>query len=777
MNPLSRTTALIVCLLALALPLHADDTEIYGTQSADIEPNILIIFDTSGSMSTKDVPSEYYSGDTVYSGSYVADAVYQKSWNGRRGTTYSILVSDIANVTCTSIKEELESNGYASKAALTSSGTCGGSKKDLYLGNYLNYDASGYGTLSTRIAVAQTVITNIIQNTENVRFGLMRFNDNDGNSDENGGRVIKAIDSITDNDTYRQELIDAVGGLTADGRTPLAESLAEAGLYFAGMQSWFNSNYQHYTDDVLTDSDTYTSPMQYRCQKNYIILMTDGAPTADNHTYLANKAYINGDTIGDYDKDGNSGDSTGVAASDYLDDVAAYLYQNDCNPSLGTGDSAYEKQNIITYTIGFQTDQELLEDTAANGGGEYYVANSISGLTDAFESIISSIQETNAIYTSPVVPLSSMNQVYAGNYIYVGFFKPQSSGRWAGNVKKYGLDDEGAIIDANDAAATDDDGNIKDNAQSYWSNQIDGPDVTKGGLGELLMDNADRQLFTYLGKSSALTDGSNAFSSDNDDLTASLLGVSTTTEREAVIDGVIGTDREWIMGDVIHSEPLVQTFDEETYIFVGTNGGLLHAFRDSDGSEAWAFTPPDQLSRLQQLSDSTSDHDYFMDGAPTLVDHNDQKILFFGERRGGYNYYALDITDPEKPIYLYDVEQDLLTGVDTDGDGTSDGSDAALGQSWSSSSEQVIKTSDTTSETVLLMAGGYDTNQDLESPVSTDTAGRAVFTIDVTDGSVSALNFNAANFSDMKNCITDAWGSTPTAMATPTGSMPAIWAG
>ena len=653
-------------------------------------------------------------------------------------------------MTCTSVKEALESDGYASNARLANNGTCGGSQKDLYMGNYLNYDASGSGTLSTRLAVAQEVIANIIQNTENVRFGLMRFNYNAGNSSEHGGRVLKAIDSVTDNDSFREELIDAVNNLPASGNTPLAETLAEAGLYFAGMQSWFNSDYNHYSDDVLTSSSTYTSPMQYRCQKNYIIFMTDGAPTQDNHSYLATRAYINGDTIGDYDRDNNSGDSTRDASSDYLDDVAAYLYENDCNPDLGTGDTSYEKQNIITYTIGFQTDQELLQDTATNGGGEYYVANSISGLTDAFESIISSIQASNAIYTTPTVPLSDMNQVYAGNYIYVGFFKPLSDGRWFGNVKKYGLDDDGEIIDADGEDATDSDGNIKDNARSYWSTSSDGPSVDEGGLGALLLDNTDRQLFTYLSTSTMLTDTSNAFSTSNEKLTTTLLEVSSDTDREDLIEDIIGTDKEWIMGDVLHSDPVVEQYDDESYIFVGTNGGLMHAFRDSDGSEAWGFIPPDQLGRLQQLSDSTTDHDYFVDGAPTVIEYEDQKILFFGERRGGYTYYALDITDPEKPVYLYDVEQNLLSATD--------GTDAALGQSWCSPSEIVIKTGDTTSETVLLMAGGYDTNQDLDSPASEDTSGRAVFTVGVSDGSVSAFNFNAANYDAMKNCITDAMG-------------------
>jgi hypothetical protein len=39
-----------------------------------------------------------------------------------------------------------------------------------------------------------------------------------------------------------------------------------------------------------------------------------------------------------------------------------------------------------------------------------------------------------------------------------------------------------------------------------------------------------------------------------------------------------------------------------------------------------------------------------------------------------------------------------------------------------------------------------------------DTEGKAVFAITIADGTLSALNFNCVNFSDMDNCITSAMG-------------------
>ncbi|MBN2687358.1 MAG: VWA domain-containing protein, partial [Deltaproteobacteria bacterium] len=269
---------LVAFLFIFPAPLRADDTEIYGTVGVSLEPNVLIIFDTSGSMGTVDVVAEIYDPATTYPVTYPTNAVYYLSgwwwWQ-----TWNLLADDV-NTICPGARDLLLSDGYGSYSVKTD-GTCGGTSKSLRLGNYRNYEAAGLGDKDSRINVAKTVVKELINTTSNVRFGLMRFNDSQG------GRIVKECG------TSASELITAVDALSADDWTPLGETLAEAGLYFAGMSSWFNSGV------------TYTSPMQERCQKNYIILMTDGEPTQDNDSKLSSGTYINGDTIGDYDGDGH----------------------------------------------------------------------------------------------------------------------------------------------------------------------------------------------------------------------------------------------------------------------------------------------------------------------------------------------------------------------------------------------------------------------------------------------------------------------------------------
>ena len=480
---------ILILVLFLTPQVWADDTDIYGTTTISVTPNVLIIFDTSGSMSIQDVPGEPYAPGTTYSGYYTTNAVYEKGWRWN----YDTFAYDIDDLNCPSVKTALQTDGNIRDKIQNSRGDyeCGGNKRTLYLGNFLNYDSSGVGDLKTRTEVAKEVIKQLITKTDNVNLGLMRFNN------DQGGRVLIGCGTAD-----KATLINTVDHLPASDWTPLAETLAEAGLYFAGKKSWFNDGNGYDYDCYYNGNGCYqyTSPMQYRCQKNYIILMTDGEPTYDNSSKLSSGTYINGDTIGDYDEDGNESsrhyDDNG---SDYLDDVAKYLYDNDLNSSLGTTGESFKKQNVVVYTIGFQTEQTLLSETAENGGGLYFTANSISGLSAAFNQIIADIADVSAVFVSPVVPVSRMNRTYAGNSLYVGFFKPKEDGRWAGNIKKYGLNDQGIIVDADGVPATLDNGSIKDNARSFWSGSPDGADVLLGGIGGLLLDQATRNLYTYMG--------------------------------------------------------------------------------------------------------------------------------------------------------------------------------------------------------------------------------------------------------------------------------------
>lgn len=819
----------------------ADDTEIYGKYGTVIRPNALIIFDNSGSMeNNKDIPYNVYDPDTIYEGTYSNNAVYYKStttvtvtecmWYNPDGTckfskTYDKTVTtwlkatDSVDSLCqneTTQIEALKESGYATML-VSETGACSDTSKDLKMGNFLNYDVLYDATLATRIYVAKEVlagkktgtetviidgksVTNtlttggILNKYSGIDFGLMVFNTGSVVSavtngisywdriDEGGKILIPIWDSTDENfkeADERQEMINTVWAISADANTPLAETLAEAGLYFAGETSWFNPL-------GSTTKTQYTSPIKYPCQKNIIIILTDGEPTADDDHRLYDTAYLNGLKIGDFDEDGIDMDiledppteMEGVydRTSHFLDDVAKFLHTQDVRPDwpVSPPNDLYDEQNLTIYTIGFGPDGDipLLASTASKSEGDYFYASSISGLESAFETILGKVEKKNTVYVSPVVPVSRMNRTYAGNSIYIGFFRPEDNGRWSGNLKKYNVNENtGDILDADGDPAMAD-GVIRDDARSVWTEgEDDGPEVKKGGAGSKLIGKADsRNIYTYLEASTTLADAGNHFVDTNTALTYTLLDTAESS-LSTLINEVRGEGLTWVLGDIVHSEPAVVTYDtnavagldegDTSYIFVGGNDGMLHCFDESSGEEKWSFIPPDQLPRLQLIFDtSTTDHDYFVDGVPRMICDGESKfcmasgekrILFFGERRGGKYYYALDITDPTSPVYKYRIAPSIL------GD-AADGIEQ-LGESWGTPLAATIKTGsgDTDTAKVVILPGGYDADiEDGTEPDSTPM-GRAVLAVNLSDGSLSNFNFyhNDTDNQDMTHSIVD----------------------
>ena len=170
----------------------------------------------------------------------------------------------------------------------------------LYSANYLNYKNSktGGGAEKTRLQVVTEVATDLAKTLKDVNLGLMRYNDT-----ANGGHVLAAVKDINVA-ANRQKIVDTLATfdpLDGNNGTPLSETLYEASLYLQGKAADFGDGKKDrnderyaspsratdpkepdpaaYTDAAMT---TYKSPIEFSCQKNYIVYLTDGAPTVDD---------------------------------------------------------------------------------------------------------------------------------------------------------------------------------------------------------------------------------------------------------------------------------------------------------------------------------------------------------------------------------------------------------------------------------------------------------------------------------------------------------------
>ncbi len=744
----------------------AHDTDLYTASGAGVEPNILIIFDNSGSMNGT-VRAYYYDPLTTYDPLVVPtanrDTVYYRTSRG----SWSVFALSFNNVLCARAKSALETKGnYQGPTNLV----CNAMTRTLRTGNYRNYLASiGGSEYKTKLEVAKTVINNFLNTINGVRVGVMVFNESEA------GRMQSSVTSLTD--AARTQLETDINAITAETWTPLAETLYEAGLYFKGGRSYFNSGVN------------YTSPIQYHCQRNYVVLITDGESTQDRNSILRNGATVDGvvyPKIGDQDGDLREPglanevhyDSDGT---DYLDDVAKYLYDNDLRSDL-TG-----QQNIITYTIGFTVSSSLLERTATHGHGRYFYSESAQELADAFQNIVGEILAKSTSFIAPIVPVSRLERTTAGDKIYLAFFKPVADGIWSGNIKKYGVqqtDDPtaglyiGDIIDANGLKALDANGQFYSTAKSFWTlSNMDGGEVEQGGVGEVLMNRLNlRNIYTYFYTNVNLNDSSNDFQATNGNIQPSTLGLleTDTDGRYNLIRFTRGWDayddnnngildeerRDWILGSFLHSRPVIIHYTgNRSVVFAGSNDGMMHAFDDSDGRELWGFIPPNLLNTLQALHADTNAP--FVDGSPRAYlsyEYNAdgtiktvlEAILIFGERRGGDHYYALDVKDPDNPKFLWEIGPDGRVYLTSAKDYLTEYQE--MGQSWSSPIIGKIDDGTSGGKWVVFIGGGFDPNQDNDPVNLSDQQGRAIYVVDLHTGAL-VKSFTNAEIADMTYSI------------------------
>lgn len=108
---------------------------------------------------------------------------------------------------------------------------------------------------------------------------------------------------------------------------------------------------------------------------------------------------------------------------------------------------------------------------------------------------------------------------------------------------------------------------------------------------------------------------------------------------------IIGTDYNTFFNDNKARKPVV---------FVNANDGMLHAFYDSDGKEAFAYIPGFVASALNKIPDQDYAHFSINDATPVVaeayLDTNVGKkwrsVLVSGVGAGGQGLYALDVTNP-----------------------------------------------------------------------------------------------------------------------------------
>ncbi|WP_175404538.1 PilC/PilY family type IV pilus protein [Endozoicomonas atrinae] len=735
----------------------ADDTEVFtgGNVGNNERPQVMIIFDNSGSMK-----------ENVSRGSYNPDVIYPvQVKNANNGTYYSDpnrYYRKPENVTyvddyCKTIKKENED------------------EVERCLGNYINWRIAP----TKKLDIAKQAITSLINDNNNIDFGLAVFNRNEFSEDVYGGHILRGV--MERDATGTQSLVQTINNIDAETWTPLCDTFYEVYRYFTSNELYFAKSVSS-RDTSQDEGGRYITPIK-SCQNIYVIYMTDGEPTKDGGSNSKIKQLTGKSSCKEY------GGNCLPLLSEYM-----------ANLEVGglDGDQWTGNQKAFTYTIGFDTDQSLLFDTAKNGDGICYTTTGsntdsktgcvkVDNLSEAFEGALGEIMKRTSTFVSPSVAVNSFNRTESLDNAYYAMFLPDESPAWYGNLKKLkiytgndtpgcGSNDSyklGTVVDRGCDAALENGSNlIVDGRSSYWGTVNDGNEVTSGGLGTELLERRGTFYTNIKG--------------DNRESLGELAGIAnkhfgdpesfTDEDRGNWINWIKGLDdqgqtRDWVLGDILHSKPVTLNYGDsdgnpdggsysrenpDIRIAFGTNYGLLHFIEDQGDQveENWSFFAAETGGNVKKLYENHDDvpHPYGLDGQISILrldanlDGNirkadgDRMILFFGLRRGGDSYYAIDVSIPESPVLLWRI------------DASSEGF-AELGQSWSPPVPMIIPghrdvDSNKTSinyKFALAFGAGYDAiNDDDRSGVALEgsdvkvrkssTKGRGLFIVDAGTG-------------------------------------------
>jgi type IV pilus assembly protein PilY1 len=243
---------------------------------------------------------------------------------------------------------------------------------------------------------------------------------------------------------------------------------------------------------------------------------------------------------------------------------------------------------------------------------------------------------------------------------------------------------------------------------------------------------------------------------DKDDLVNWVRGANSGLDKDNPIDEKTRV-RGYLHADVLHSRPIVINYNRNTppdgsdvVVYYGSNGGMIHAVKggqaDSDGLEKWSFVPSEFYERFARLYlespviSTAVPRTYFADGPVSanaeyvtdgggierLTGTGAKAQIFAGMRRGGRFYYALDVTNPDAPLFNWKIDPAT--------DGFSE-----LGQSWSEAKVRKLMVSYPPASApavrkVLIFGAGYDAPANDPTTQGTATMGRGIYVVDAASG-------------------------------------------
>ncbi|WP_394787637.1 pilus assembly protein [Rhodoferax sp.] len=308
------------------------------------------------------------------------------------------------------------------------------------------------------------------------------------------------------------------------------------------------------------------------------------------------------------------------------------------------------------------TNNNVWQDTANPGeASTYYLQSSARGVLNAFDSIFS--RAATAARSIAGSAVQNKNLTQTGSTIYQGSFDTSD---WSGDVLAFPV----SVSSTNVVTVST---STSWTASAQLAAMTTARNIIVGSVGSTANPVAND--FTW--------------ASINADLKVNLAKLTPTSTADSLAqdrlnylrgdkskEGNPFRTRSKLLGDIINSSivysgaPASGVLYSSSYasfytsnvnrtpaVFVGSNDGMLHAFKATTGDELFAYIPSWMGPKLAALTSTTypSNHQSYVDGPPVVTEAQvgsagtaaDWKtVLVSGTGAGGSGVFALDVTNP-----------------------------------------------------------------------------------------------------------------------------------
>ncbi|WP_460089010.1 pilus assembly protein [Pseudomonas sp. S2_E02] len=668
MRSIERCTSLLLGLLLslyLATPVYAftpSDSPLLS--AAAVPPNVMLLIDDSGSMNSI-IYAAGFDPNINRAPARQCNAFLGlcSALNAPQITGDTVFLSSLPTSGCSGGAYAFYNNSVAPLCLKLPDPV--GNENTRYSADYISYivglaTSNGTRDFTTgaipndyRMNVARSVSTALVSSNRTLRMGLSTFNPATSTNSGNGGFIARSITDLSpvsgsvtqaQADTNYNALISSINGLSAVANTPLAEAYYEITRYMRGMAPYYNST-----------PTTYTSPIQYRCQKNYGVVITDGLPTFDR-TFPTNDP-LGGSRLPNWDgvnNDGNNlnGDNEGDTL--YLDDIAKFAFDIDMR-STGTDAAGkswnavdFPKQNMNTYTVGFTADNDMLSDAASYGQGRYYQATDSTGLNAALSSALSDITSKAG---SGGAGVASSSTLTIGSSFYQTTYDPKD---WRGTIRSFGFTATGTVNTSAVQWTTDTTIVPSATAPTFqsWNTVSNAPIALAFGNFSLAQQTTLNQGLPTGINGNDLVEWSKGTNKTGLKVRGVLLG--DIINSPLVLASPADKSASDLSGDSSYTNYLTtKAANMNASLVVNANDGFVNVINSANGTRRYAYMPSSVLPSLRLIADTNYvngvSHKFLVDGQVGVFDAqagtNWKTLAIGGTGTGGKTFYGLQLFD------------------------------------------------------------------------------------------------------------------------------------